>query len=86
MNEDGELKMWLSVSSLVYVVPKEVRGQIFEEAHSGLLADRFSFDKLYSRLKMQIFWHGMIQDTRKWSCERQQCFLHNIKVTSQADS
>ncbi|EYB97728.1 hypothetical protein Y032_0138g2082 [Ancylostoma ceylanicum] len=75
--DEGELKMYTEDGSLVLVVPKSARFEIFHEAHSGTFAGHFSTHKLYNLLRKRVFWPGMIQDVRKWTKECQKCFIYN---------
>ncbi|XGW19749.1 hypothetical protein V3C99_003525 [Haemonchus contortus] len=77
--EDGDLKMYQANGSLVYVVPKSSRYEIFHEAHSGTFAGHFSAHKLLNRLRKEVFWPTMVRDIHKWTRECQRCFAHNVR-------
>uniref|UniRef100_A0A7I4Z206 RNA-directed DNA polymerase n=1 Tax=Haemonchus contortus TaxID=6289 RepID=A0A7I4Z206_HAECO len=77
VQEDGDLKMYQANGSLVYVVPKGSRYEIFHEAHSGNFAGHFSAHQLLNRLRKEVFWPTMVRDIHKWTRKCQRCFAHN---------
>lgn len=75
--EHGELKMYRGNGSLVHVVPKNARFEVFLEAHAGILAGHFSANKVFSKLKRQVFCPEMVKDIHKWTKECKTCFVNN---------
>ncbi|KAL6742132.1 hypothetical protein Aduo_015320 [Ancylostoma duodenale] len=75
--EDDRLKLIAVDGSLLDVIPKSKRHELFKEAHEGTLAAHFSARNLVAQLKKRVFWPGMQQDIVKWSREYQRCFLSN---------
>ncbi|KAL6731328.1 hypothetical protein Aduo_002203 [Ancylostoma duodenale] len=75
--ESGELKMYQDDGTLVYVVPKEKRREVFCEAHEGTFAGHFGAQRVLRKLRKQVFWPGMAKDIAKWTQECQKCFVSN---------
>ncbi|EYB96269.1 hypothetical protein Y032_0152g2896 [Ancylostoma ceylanicum] len=81
--EDRELEMYREDDSLVFVVPKRARFEVFFEAHAGVIAGHFSAYKLLNLLKRQVFWPEMGKDIHKWTKQCQTCYIANpLKVTT----
>ncbi|EYC44211.1 hypothetical protein Y032_0468g2007 [Ancylostoma ceylanicum] len=75
--DNGDLKMYQDDGTLVYVVPKEKRREVFLESHEGTFAGHFGPQRLLKKLRKQVFWPGMAKDIMKWSQECQKCFVSN---------
>ena len=48
------------------VVPRELRYQLFTEAHAGLLAGHFSEKKVYGKICRSYWWQGLRADVRRF--------------------
>ena len=48
------------------VVPKELRPQLLEEAHSCLFAGHFSEKKVYHKIRVSYWWPGLRKDVRQF--------------------
>ncbi|XGW05285.1 hypothetical protein V3C99_016006 [Haemonchus contortus] len=74
---DGELMLYQQDGSLVFVVPKNSRYEIFHEAHGGKFGGHFSAPKLLHMLSKQVFWPDMARDISRWTKQCHKCFIHN---------
>ncbi|PIO59320.1 hypothetical protein TELCIR_19220 [Teladorsagia circumcincta] len=77
--ENSQLKLICENGSLVTVVSRQCRKEIFHEHHHGILAGHFNAHKMYNQLKKIVFWPGIRQDVTCWCEECQKCFLTNVK-------
>ena len=76
--KDGVLYRWFagpddSSNHLQLVVPLDLRSEVLESLHGGIVGGHLGHEKTFSRIQGRFYWPGYWSDTRDWCLTCHEC-------------